>query len=375
MESKAKSKKRNFRPLIFAPSALGVFVLFVSLLTMSSTQSEAISEVKKGLNIADVKSVWDKYKADLSSDEDFLFEVRTKLSSFNLSEGQVNDCRSWLPKPATSLNLIVVPDLSSRIIDTLNNPDQIKNDTILLNHIWKTFTQSVRTKMNSKDRLIVDVTDPDQAQGKFRMVANNLIFDLSEHKDKSNKLFFDKVGDQFSRNIAELYSMAKAQPQGADYWSFFNQNLQRNIKQSTLFDEYRNILILITDGYLEAQNNSKTGVAFYTGGYIQRSEAFNKLKSGETIDQAISSSISPILDCSQHFSNLEVLVLEVNPRTQSSKQEPSDRGTPRDFDIMKKLWKDWFARLEIKNAGADNFVERLNATDLVKKRIESFINK
>jgi len=375
MDNKAKSKKKNFKPLIFAASALGVFVLFVSLLTMSSTQSEAISEVKKSLNIADVKSVWDKYKADLSTDEDFLFEVRTKLSSFNLSEGQVNDCRSWLPKPATSLNLIVVPDLSSRIIDTLNNPDQIKNDTILLNHIWKTFTQSVRTKMNSKDRLIVDVTDPEQAQGKFRMVANNLIFDLSEHKDKSNKLFFDKVGDQFSRNIAELYSMAKAQPQGADYWSFFNQNLQRSIKQSTLFDEYRNILILITDGYLEAQNNSKTGVAFYTGGYTQRSEAFNKLKRGETIDQAISSSISPILDCSQHFNDLEVLVLEVNPRTQSSKQEPSDRGTPRDFDIMKKLWKDWFARLEIKNASADNFVERLNATDLVKKRIESFINK
>lgn len=375
MEPYNKPKNKNRKPFYILLGFFLIFIVFIYGLIKPSTGSEAINEIHNSLNKTEVRSVWDKYKTDLSKDEEFVFEVRNKLSSFNLSENEVDECREWLPKPPTNLNVIIVPDLSTRIVDTLNNPGQINNDILLINHIWKSFETAVRLKMNSKDRLIVDVTDVSQAQGQFRTVANNLIFDLSDHKNKSNRLYFKEIGNRFSSSISHIYSLAKSQPHGADYWFYFNQNLQRNIKKSTLFDDYRNVLIIITDGYLEAQNKLKTGVAFYTGGYNQRVQAFSKLKNGSSLDEAITPYISPILDCSQHFPDLEVLILEVNPRKRKSIEEPHDPGTPRDLDILKKLWSDWLTRLEIKNVKSDYFNERLDATDLTKKKIDNFITQ
>ncbi|TSJ36545.1 hypothetical protein FO440_22200 [Mucilaginibacter corticis] len=156
------------------------------------------------------------------------------------------------------------------------------------------------------------------------------------------------------------------------YWSYFNHDLRRNLKTSTLYTDYRNILIILTDGHLEAQTNQATGIAFYTGTYQQRTAVFNQLKAGNSISGAVSS-IVPIMDCTDHFPDLEVEVLEAKARHATSPQEPYDPGTPRDFDILNKLWKDWFSKLEIKNAGEDCFNERVVAIDLTRQKIENFI--
>lgn len=365
-------KKRNFRPIYLTIGFFAVFATFIYLLIRPSGESLAIDDLKNAGNIADVHSSWDKYKNDLSDDETYLTEVRNKLNSFHPTDQQTQACLTWLPKPPESLNLIVVPDLSGRINDETNNPGQTSNDTLLLNQIWRSFELVSRLKMNSGDRLIVDVAGGNQAAGQFRSVADQLIFDLAQFKDKSNKLFFQARHGQFQTHIAELYNLAQQKPQGADYWSYFNHDLKRNIRPSTLFTSYRNLLIILTDGYLEAQTKEATGTALYTGSYGQRLFVFNKLRAGSSVTDAISG-ITPIMDCSDHFKDLEVLVLEVHPRHQLSIQEPRDPGTPRDFDILRKLWTDWFKKLEVKNADDDFFNERLDATDLSKQKIKDFI--
>jgi hypothetical protein len=365
-------KKRNFRPIYLAIGFFAVFATFIYLLIRPSAESLAIDDLKNAGNMADVHASWDKYKKDLSDDETYLTEVRNKLNSFHLTDQQTQACLAWLPKPPESLNLIVVPDLSGRINDETNNPGQTSNDTLLLNQIWRSFESVSRLKMNSGDRLIVDVAGGNQAAGQYRSVADQLIFDLSQFKDKSNKLFFQARHDQFQTHIAELYHLAQQSPQGADYWSYFNHDLKRNIRPSTLFTSYRNLLIILTDGYLEAQTKEATGTALYTGSYGQRLVVFNKLRAGSSVTDAVCG-ITPFMDCSDHFRDLEVLVLEVQPRHQVSIQEPRDPGTPRDFDILRKLWTDWFKKLEIKNAGDDFFNERLDATDLSKQKIKDFI--
>jgi len=369
---KKKSKKRNYKPLFILAIFLTAFGGFIYLLLKPSTESIAIDELQTASTTEDVRSLWEKNKVTLADDGDYLKAVKDKLSTFDLSESQTTACLNWLPKPQQSLNIIIVPDLSGRINDSLNNPSQITNDTSLMNEIWNSFEYASRLKMNSHDRLIVDVTGGNQAQGQFRSIADNLIFDLSDFKDKSDKLYFEKVGNQFQTNVAKLYEMARKNPQGADYWSYFNHDLKRNLKTSTLYTAYRNILIILTDGYLEAQTKQATGIAFYTGTYQQRSGVFDKLKAGISVADAVSS-ITPIMDCSDHFPTLEVEVLEANARHTTSPQEPYDPGTPRDLDILSKLWKDWFAKLEIKNAAGDCFTERVDATDLTKKKIENFI--
>lgn len=369
---KKKPKKRNYKPMYMLAAFLLVFGAFLYFLIKPSAESLAIDELQRANSVENVRSCWEKNKATLADDEDYVLAVRTELSSLNLSPQHIEDCLKWLPRPAQSLNLIIVPDLSGRINDETNNPGQISNDTVLLNEMWRSFEAVTRLKMNSSDRLLVDVTGGNQAQGQFKSLANDLVFDLSNFKDKSNKLFFMKTGRRFQNNIAGLYRLAQKNPQGADYWSYFNHDLKRNIRTPTLFTDYRNVLIILTDGYLEAQTKQATGTAFYTGTYGERLTVFNQLKRGRSVSDVISA-ITPIMDCSDHFPNLEVLVLEVNARHLTSLQEPQDPGTPRDFDILKKLWTDWLTKLEVKNASADFFNERLDATDLTKQKIRGFI--
>ena len=362
---------------IFIPVVL--IIGFMFFLAQDSDIAKAIKELNESTNTEQVKNTYDKYKNVLTIinnkgekevDENFLKFVREKLTSLNLSEDEIDICKSWLPPAPTSLNLIIVPDLSRRIIDEINNPDQIKNDTILLNHIWTAFENHTRLKMNTKDRLIVDVTDEGQASGQFRTLANNLIFDLSEHnRGQINRLYFtDEVRNRYTNSIAKLYALGKENPLGGDYWNYFRRNLSRHIKKPTLFDNYRNVLIIITDGYLEAEHR------LYTGDWRTRNAVANRIKQGNPIEETVLNRIK-IPDIAQKFPTLEILILEVNERKRRSPQEPNDPGTTEDYDILQILWTDWFKRLEIKNVNDNFFIHRNDATQLTKNEIDKFLNK
>jgi hypothetical protein len=374
MDYQAPPKKKNRKPLYLLLAFLLVFIAFIYFITRPSLQSLAIKELQTCYNTEDVKQCWYKYKVELSQDAEFLTETRNKLASFNLAENEIQTCKGWLPPPPTSINLIIVPDLSLRIIDTINNPDQVKNDTTLLNAIWQNFVLQTKLKMDSKDRLVLDVTDEGQAGGSFRTVANDLIFDLSENHGKSNRLYFDKVGNRFSQNVSKLYSLASKQPIGADYHYYFEQRLPKNIKKSTLQDNYRNILVIITDGYLESQNAQRTGIWAYTGTFAERNFVSNQLRGGKSYNEALSV-LKPIPDCTTHFPDLEILVIEVNPRTNRSEQEKADFGTVNDFTIMKSQWTNWFKLLGVKNANNDFFMRRNDATQITRKQIEDFLKQ
>ena len=183
-------RKRNRKPLYILGIFCLLFFFFIYLITRPSVQSKALRELEVSYNITEVQSVWYKYKALLFQDDEFLFAVRDRLTSFNLTDEETEACKRWLPQPPISVNIIVIPDLSRRITDTINNPNQIANDLFVLEVIWNEFVNLSKLKKDSKDRLVIDVTDIDQAKGQFDAVADSLQFDLSTHKGKSNRLYF-----------------------------------------------------------------------------------------------------------------------------------------------------------------------------------------
>lgn len=371
MKSVSKNKISIFIGLVIVVAIVG----FMFFLSQTSDIGKAIEEVKQCTNQDQVKNVFDKYKGTLTTingnneneiEPNFLKEIRDKLYSFNLNDNEISVCKGWLPPAPTSLNLIIVPDLSRRIIDGVNNPDQISNDTTILNYIWEAFENSTKLKMNTKDRLTVDVTDKGQAGGQFLKLANNLIFDLSKYKDKINRLYFtDSVRNQYTKNIDTMYQLAKREPIGADYWHYFRYDVSKHIPKPTLYDNYRNVLIIITDGYLEAENSKATGnPPLYTGSLAERQKVANKMKSGKSVEGAVDGIIK-IPDIDQKFPTLEVLLLEINPRAS---------GTPKDYDILEFLWRDWFKRIGIKNADDNFFIQRNDATLQTKDIIDNFLN-
>lgn len=357
MESHYKKKKKDKKPLY----VLGIFVIFfgifIYLITRPSNQSKAIKELDTSFNKKDVEMVWYKYKTDLYQDEDFLFAIRNKLLSFNLTEEEEKECVSWLPTAPNSINLIIIPDLSRRIIDTINNPNQIKNDLSVLNTIWKSFVNYSKLKQNTKDRLIVDVTDIDQAKGQFDKIANELQFDLANHKGKSNLLYFsDEKTIQFNKSIVEMYQLAKDKPLGADYRFYLRRYLKNHLKKSTLFDNYINKIVIITDGYLEPENApADTKIRGY------ETALHRAVINGNILDFIKSNGLNiPRVDI--NLSNSEILICEVNERK---------TGKGFDFEILQTYWEDWFKRMGAKKI---NFIQREQANGLTVDRITKFIS-
>lgn len=367
MESTQKKtkKKKDKKPLFILLGFLIFFGIFVYLITIPSQQSIALKELQTSFNKKDVEMVWYKYKSNLYQDKNFLLEIRKKLTSFDLTEEETKECISWLPPAPASINLIVVPDLSARITDTINNPKQIANDILILKTIWKSFVTYSKLRQDTKDNLTIDVTDFNQAKGQFSQVANDLQFDLSNHKGKSNRLFFtNDLDTQFLKSITKMYNLAKDKPLGANYRNYISQYLNTRLKKSDLFNVYKNKVIFITDGYLEYQNSLKNNKITSD----TRISGFEKLlyptiPLGTTKNVITSNNLNIPIVNNINISEVEFLVCEVNER---------EKGRNYHFPILKAYWEDWFERMKVKKP---IFLQREQANNITVKKIEQFISQ
>jgi hypothetical protein len=356
-----KQKKKDKKPLYILLGFVVFFGVFIYFITRPSIQSKAIDQVQVCSTINEVKLIFEQYKFELLENDEngnkivaleFQDAVRKKLNSFKINDEELKKCLEWLPAAKKSINIIVIPDLSRRIIDTINNPKQIDNDLFVLNTIWHSFVDYSKFKQDTKDRLMVDVTDIDQARGQFGTVANQLQFDLSTHKGKSNRLFFTADKDrQYSAAVTTMYELAKARPLGANYRFYFGRYLKNHIKKSTLFEDYINKVIIITDGYLEYEN-----------GIVDTKmtpQLYRSVEIGNT-KEVINSLFLNIPTAPIDLSSTDVMVCEINERK---------IGKTKDFEILKVYWEDWLNRMGAKVS----FVQRELANDLTKKNIEEFI--
>jgi hypothetical protein len=367
-----KHKNKDKKPLYILVGAFIFFGIFIYLLTRPSLQSKAIEQIQVCSNVNDVKSLYERYKFDLlETDEngnkivalEFQDAIRHKLNEFKLNDEELDKCLEWIPPSKTNLNIIVIPDLSRRITDTIENPKQIENDIMVLNAIWNSFVEYSKLKQDTKDKLMVDVTDIDQAKGQFSSIANMLQFDLTSHKGKSNRLYFtDEKNKQFQNALNELYKSAKDKPLGADYIFYFRRYLVNHLKKPTLYDNYINKVIIITDGYLELEERQDYG----GGSRWNYTEINSKLYSSVNIGN-IKNTITSLSLNIPKLNNIDlkytdILVCEVNERK---------IGKTKDFEILKTYWEDWFERMNA-NPSKIKFIQREQANEITKKRIDEF---
>lgn len=365
-----KLKKKDKKPIYLILGFLVFFGGFIYFLIKPSLQSKVIDQIQACSNVNDVKSLYERYKFELlETDENgnkvvaivFQDAVRKKLTSFKLSEEDLNNCLEWIPPTKTSMNVIIIPDLSRRINDVNN---QIENDLIVLNTIWNSFSRYSKFKQDTKDRLIVDVTDIDQARGQFGKIANQLQFDLTSHQGKSNRLYFtDEKNKQFNTAIKELYKSAKQKPLGADYIFYFRRYLVNHLKKPTLYDNYINKVIIITDGYLELEKKQDYGNGDrwnYTeiNSQLNRSVNLGNIKNTIT---SLSLNIPKVNNID--LKHTDILVCEVNER---------ETGRTKDFEILKAYWEDWFERMNAQK-NKISFIQREQANDITQKRIDEFL--
>lgn len=219
------------------------------------------------------------------------------------------------------LNISVYLDLSDRLTRPLNGPNQSDRDTAIINHIVDKIIE------HAQDLKIVKCKDnfqiffyPTPNITSISTIAKNLHFDFSNVDKKDKKRMMIDMKNNVEKGVSAIYNEAlqAGNWEGSDIWGFFSN---KKVDEYCIRKGYRNIIIILTDGYIFHQNNKqKEGDAY---SYI--------------LPQTLANPNSSLLVKRNGLTDLEVMVLEVNP------YEDKQR------DLIEEKLKNWFEGMGITN--------------------------
>lgn len=219
------------------------------------------------------------------------------------------------------LNLTVFVDLSDRMTKDSNGTTQLEKDMAIINQLAdfvskKSFSKNIKT---AKDCFRVKFY-PAPTDATINSLAENLDVDLSQFSKTEMEKKMSTAHDlakTVNDNMKVIYdnSMKQANYIGCDIWGFFNTKA----KPYCVKDGYRNVLVVLTDGYIYHINNliKEENVATYIT--PQTLMAKTALK-----------------PCHQDLSDLEVLFLEVNAEPQT------------DFVKLQETISEWLKGMKVK---------------------------
>jgi hypothetical protein len=266
------------------------------------------------------------------------------------------------PKPEKQINISILLDLSDRIEPTKYpaSPEHFKRDIAAVKSVVNYFRADMEEKgaFQAKGKIRVFFSPPPDDEN-INLIAEQLTVNLADMQTAGKKAVYDSISTWYHNNLQKAYNSvieAKNYP-GADIWRFFKEG---RVKDYSIASDpsYRNILVILTDGYMyhDASVDRKGNrTAYVTGPYLSN-EGF---RNNPDWRQKFKSGDYGLISTGQQLSNLEVLVLEINP---------SDEH-PNDFTKLKAFWSKWFDEM-----GIDRY--RLVKTDLpanTKKTITHFL--
>ncbi|MDE5785915.1 MAG: hypothetical protein K2H98_05215 [Duncaniella sp.] len=221
-------------------------------------------------------------------------------TSCNRTDEKTNDSVEVVPpvidKQDLPINLSVFIDLSDRIVRP--NPSQVKLDTAIVNQLIDFFIKNSYQggKLPTCKNKFNVFFYPAPTDASVSTLAKGLNIDLSVLQGAQKKKRLAEMKETFDTNLAQIYSLAiKANKFiGCDIWGFFTDKKVDNLCMSP---GYRNILVIITDGYLyHIQNKKQDGNAY---SYLNPQ---NLMLPGTSL-----------IIGRDGLEDLEVLMLEVNP--------------------------------------------------------------
>ncbi|VDH05169.1 hypothetical protein [Bergeyella zoohelcum] len=275
----------------------------------------------------------------------------------NSEAGEVNGKASSQDK---QLNITLLLDLSDRIdpAKNPNTPEHYQRDIAIINEFVSAFKNDMEKKgaYKAKGKMKV-IFSPQPQDANINKIASELNIDLSNVEVKEKKNVFENLSGTFVTNLETIYQTTIQHKNyiGSDVWRFF----KNDVKDYAVYNDenYRNILVILTDGYLyhtdskDKQGNRSTYVT-------PESINANKLY-GNDWKNTFEKGDFGYITTRKDLENLEVLVLEVNPiKTRLS-----------DEDIMKTYLEKWFKEMNVKKFEIYN-------TDLpsnTKLRIDKFL--
>ncbi len=262
------------------------------------------------------------------------------------------------------LNITILLDLSDRIEPSKypNKPEHFERDIEIVNYFTEVFKHDMESKgaYNAKGKMKV-IFSPRPLDDEINTIASKLNIDLSSvNSTKEKKNVFDNLSSSFRENLESIYAKTIETKKylGSDIWRFFKNDISDYALNTNSNIDYRNILVIITDGYLyhndskEWENNRSP----YLLPETIRKNGLRQQNWKETFQEKDYGFITKRDD----LEKLDILILEVNP-SQNHKD---------DEDVIRAYLSKWFDEMNV------NKYEIYN-TDLpeyTKGKIDKFIN-
>lgn len=238
------------------------------------------------------------------------------------------------------LNISIFLDLSNRISPNKypETPSPTERDLASIETIVSCFKDDMEAKGAYRAKGCIKVFfDPTPQIKGINEIAKTLDVDLSKAEDnKEKKKIFDHINEDFLKSLKLIYqnSISSQNWIGADVWGFF----KRKVKDRCIRPNYRNILVIITDGYIYHQNSREKSANRYSYLLPEVLDG-QKLRNNPNWKVDMKNADFGLIAPRKDLQDLEVLVLEIRP-------EPTK---PQDQDIIEETLKKWFDEMGIKH--------------------------
>ena len=259
----------------------------------------------------------------------FLFSCKNDNTEAEVDIPMVKDV-------SENLNISILLDLSDRICPTKYpnaTMDYYLRDVGYVNSVSETFTDHVRgKKVRRVDDKIQLFFDPPPFNPEINKISKDLKIGIN--KNNVTKELITQTKSTYVTEPLKIYKLAIKDNNyvGSDTWKFFKYK----INDYCIEDNYRNILVILTDGYIYFQDSKikEQNQTSYLTPELIRTNGLNKSNWSEIM----SNKRFGFIPVNQDLSNLEILVLGINPDIKNSYEE----------EVIKAYWTHWFEAMKVK---------------------------
>jgi hypothetical protein len=267
------------------------------------------------------------------------------------------------------INLIITPDLSNRIEDLYLKPvSDITLITSIYNNYYPELYNIKNRVLGQEDVVQFRFTNPSIITD-FKINLNNLRMDLSIMNPAERIEFLANGGNKdmikiLDKEVNNLYVKAKQNSTGGDLFNYFKREITSTVIRKTenpivmggvtVINKQRNIIVLLTDGYIEAglygEKNCRDKKCLYLSKTKVNQFRKDFLASGnnDLKDFFTKSGYGIIPIKNKNLENTEVFVSEMYDRS-LNRITGSQTVSPNDFEIMTLFWSDWFEKSGVKH--------------------------
>ena len=272
----------------------------------------------------------------------------TNSADIESQDESIKKVTSQSDKP---LNISIYLDLSDRLKRDLT-PSQKDRDLAIVGHIADYFrAQTVGPKILQSKNNIKIFFYPAPNSSDIATLAEDLCIDITKFNGVEKRVVLDgdanqgklSLKERFNKNLSAIYdkTLEANQWPGCDIWDFFSN---KNVDTQCIREGFRNILIILTDGYLFDEKHK-----------VQEGNAYSYVTPA-----TLRNTNTSLIVKRTGLENLEVRILEVNPTDINHR------------DQLKTVLENWLKGMGVKEENIT--VSQTDLPSNTQTIVDSFLN-